>query len=254
MKKILLILFLFVCLINEGKAQTVPMPDGFFQDHLRNLYPSCFTLVGAQWHMDTACNAITSEDTLAIPAGVVFGTTDIEGLQYFDNLKYFSMKGSNVELSAFSHLISMPSSLEYFWFDGVSTPNGLPVLNNGLRTLASTRGDLRFLPSTLPDSLRILAVQDNQISVLPSLPQFLERLLCSNQRGVAPATNVLTALPTLPASLKALHCSGNALSALPPLPPWPSNFHGHSQAGPWSQVPSGQKSLGSQGDYSQWGL
>lgn len=46
-----------------------------------------------------------------------------------------------------------------------------------------------------------------------------------------------------------------SLSALPPLPPWPSNFYGHSQGGPWFQVPSSdQGSSGPQRDYSQWGL
>ena len=63
---------------------------------------------------------------------------------------------------------------------------------------------------TLPQNLEILNCFNNQLTLLPNLPQNLETLYCSN--------NKLTLLPTLPQNLQKLSCSINNLTSLPTLP------------------------------------
>jgi hypothetical protein len=68
---------------------------------------------------------------------------------------------------------------------------------------------LTILP-TLPPTLQTLLCFNNQLAALPPLPATLQFLYCNN--------NQLPALPTLPAGLQVLHCSANQLITLPPLP------------------------------------
>ena len=63
---------------------------------------------------------------------------------------------------------------------------------------------------TLPQNLKILYCSNNQLTSLPTLPQNLKKLYCSN--------NQLTSLPTLPQNLEELYCSNNQLILLPTLP------------------------------------
>ncbi len=60
------------------------------------------------------------------------------------------------------------------------------------------------------DSLTTLACAGNNLTSLPSLPQFLDHLHCID--------NNLTSLPPLPQSLYFLDCSYNSLTSLPALP------------------------------------
>ncbi len=63
---------------------------------------------------------------------------------------------------------------------------------------------------SLPDSLIDLFCQGNQLDSLPMLPYTLRNLACQD--------NNLSTLPTLPNSLEHLACGNNQLVALPPLP------------------------------------
>jgi hypothetical protein len=62
----------------------------------------------------------------------------------------------------------------------------------------------------LPDSLTLLNCRYNDLTTLPELPASLPELWCNH--------NQLTALPELPDSLTNLYCSSNQLTALPKLP------------------------------------
>jgi hypothetical protein len=62
----------------------------------------------------------------------------------------------------------------------------------------------------LPDTLKNLFCEQNQLTSLPPLPKGLIRLYC--------ARNQLTSLPQLPDTLTYLYCEQNQLTSLPPLP------------------------------------
>ena len=66
--------------------------------------------------------------------------------------------------------------------------------------------DLKVLP-TLPNSLEYLYCSNNNITALPNLPNSLKYLYCYN--------NLLILLPILPNSLQNLICSNNLLTLLP---------------------------------------
>jgi Leucine-rich repeat (LRR) protein len=68
---------------------------------------------------------------------------------------------------------------------------------------------LTLLPE-LPDSLTVLSCHTNQLTALPELPASLVGISCSS--------NQLTTLPVLPDSLAWLYCDGNQLTTLPELP------------------------------------
>ncbi len=58
--------------------------------------------------------------------------------------------------------------------------------------------------------LELLRCDNNRLTMLPALPNHLQKLYCYH--------NQLTSLPTLPNNLQILHCSKNKISLLPPLP------------------------------------
>ena len=78
-----------------------------------------------------------------------------------------------------------------------------------LQVLYCYNNQLTMLP-TLPQNLELLYCDTNQLTVLPTLPQKLKILYCSD--------NQLTSLPTLPQNLKELNCSRNELTVLSALP------------------------------------
>ena len=71
---------------------------------------------------------------------------------------------------------------------------------DNLKELVCERNQLTVLPA-LPDNLKELVCERNQLTVLPDLPVGLSRLICND--------NQLTALPALPESLKYIQFSGN---------------------------------------------
>jgi len=77
-----------------------------------------------------------------------------------------------------------------------------------LEKLDCSHNQLTSLP-TLPQYLKILICDNNQLTCLPTLPQNIEYLFCVD--------NQLTCLPTLPKNLQELYCNDNQLSLLPNL-------------------------------------
>ena len=98
-----------------------------------------------------------------------------------------------------------------------------------LEDLRCTGHGLTSLPE-LPDSLKSLYCDDNQIASIESLPSNLETLSCwDNKLTTLPELpdgllylgclgNQITSLPTLPDSLVSLNCDENKLTTLPTLP------------------------------------
>ena len=78
-----------------------------------------------------------------------------------------------------------------------------------LTTFKCRQNQLTILPA-LPNSLTILDCSNNQLTSLPTLP--------SNLISLDSYSNQLTNLPTLPSSLTRLSCSINQLTNLPTLP------------------------------------
>ena len=79
---------------------------------------------------------------------------------------------------------------------------------NLVLNLSSNR--LTELPKILPQNLKYLYCNYNQLTVLPELPQNLINLSCDYNR--------LTVLPELPKNLTSLSCDSNRLTVLPELP------------------------------------
>ena len=105
----------------------------------------------------------------------------------------------------------------------------LPPLPDTVRQLDCNWNELTRLPR-LPEGLHILNCDQNELTELPTLPSTLRELYCSgNQLSSLPRLpqglekldieqNTLTTLPTLPSTLKWLYCSANELTSLPELP------------------------------------
>ena len=92
--------------------------------------------------------------------------------------------------------------------EGIKSLPDLTRFKN-LEVLVCSNNQLTLLP-TLPQNLQILICDNNQLTSLPTLPQNLKELNCYN--------NKLTSLPTLPQNLQELYCSYNKLTSLPTLP------------------------------------
>ena len=196
MKKLFSILLLLVLTSGQLNAQYVTIPDANFVTWLQNTYPNC--MVGNQ--MDTTCVPIVTETFVAVNSQ---GISDLDGIQYFDSLKYL-----NCFLNNLTTLPSLPDSLIYLncYGNGLTT---LPDLPSGLTTMYCYVNNLTNLP-TLPNTLELLKCDQNNLTTLPTLPDSLFNLTCGN--------NNLSAIPTLPAQLGHLECPNNNISSLPVLP------------------------------------
>lgn len=85
----------------------------------------------------------------------------------------------------------------------------LPILNSTLYTLDCSHNQLVTLPTL--QSLLYIYCNDNQLTALPQLPNYLKQLTCGG--------NALTTLPQLPNSLERLNVDNStSLSCLPLLP------------------------------------
>lgn len=103
----------------------------------------------------------------------------------------------------------------------------LPVLPLSLETLNVSRTRLTKLPSSLPPSLKILMINQTDISHLPELPPTLEYLsltdtkiatlppLPEGLRSLRICNTPITRIPNLPASLLELWCEGTAITQRP---------------------------------------
>ena len=136
----------------------------------------------------------------------VFEIRGLEGAT--DRLEYLNLSCMRI--------ISLPVDLSKFWrLDYVDlSRNGLTYLPNlvclpNLKTLVVNNNQLPVLPE-LPEGLKHLSCNNNLLPVLPELPERLTILYCNN--------NQLEMLPDLPSRLECLTCDFNRLVKLPELP------------------------------------
>jgi uncharacterized repeat protein (TIGR01451 family) len=235
MKK-LLPLVILVLFFAQAKAQYVNITDTAFASFLKTKYPAAMS--GTM--LDTTNTNIINDTSLNCNYKHIY---DLNGVQYFDNLKYLYCNSNNLsslpklpnnllELECDNNLLatlpSLPLSLKKLYCSAntltslpalpgtitklwcqINSLSSLPALPGSLQELRCYRNNLTSLP-TLPSSLVNLECAINSLSSLPALPASLTNLYCSS--------NNLSSLPSLPGSLKSLDCSSNNLSALPSLP------------------------------------
>ena len=105
--------------------------------------------------------------------------------------------------------------IRYYGQEGECIKNH--ILPNLLKELDCWNNQLTLIPN-LPNSLKILDFSYNQLISFTNvqLPNSLEQLSCHN--------NQLSSLPDLPNSLKKIYCENNQLISLPKLPNSLKNF------------------------------
>lgn len=190
-------------------SQWVTVPQTKFQDTLKVRYPGCFFIDdNLQLKMDTTCASILNEDSLSFFGGGPTSLIDLEGIQYFKNLKLFTIYGGEVTASP-----KLPEGLNKFSYYNSSYFGFIPPLNNDLRSLLVIDTKVNAFNGPLPDSLRFLYLKNNNFTSLPELPRFLDSLECSSQNVIA-----LNTLPVLPDRLTYLKISEIGLANLPELP------------------------------------
>jgi hypothetical protein len=183
-----------------AKAQFVTIPDTNFVLSL-NYYGlgSCFT--GNQ--LDTTCPGVAATLSLTLPrSGAI---RDFAGIEYFRNLQYLSIGGSNMILNA------LPPSLDTFMCYGLLT---LPPLPPTMKMLVLDHDSLSSI-SSFPPSLTYLRINYAQITSLPNLPAGLEYMDVSQLP--------ITTFPVLPSTLKTLiatfgYYGPGSLNTVPALP------------------------------------
>jgi uncharacterized repeat protein (TIGR01451 family) len=132
-----------------------------------------------------------------------------------DSVQIINLPSSlkNLNCSGVNLWCALPPYLEILFIGGVydstmCNPCQLPILPNSLKVLHCEFNNLGNF-SSLPDSLLELDCADNQMTTLPQLPNPLIRLECYR--------NQMTTLPQLPNSLEVFNCGGNLITNLPPL-------------------------------------
>jgi Leucine-rich repeat (LRR) protein len=118
---------------------------------------------------------------------------------------------------SYNNLTKLPNDLPIGDFDDGELLNKLP---NRLESLVCNNNKLTALPELLPEKLSFLNCSDNELTALPILvnnplkPNAIMNSLfvfrCNNNR--------ITQLPELPNFIKFLNCSNNELTNLPKLP------------------------------------
>ncbi len=203
MKKQLFILMMLIFSTNSI-AQFVAIPDTNFRNWLNaNGFSSCMN--GNL--MDTTCTAVLAADSIDFYMSSI---TNLEGIQYFDNLLRFTCTSSNTTPfnKRITNIPAFPAELKEIliaWHNLTS----IPTLPDNLEILNLISGPLLNVPS-LPGTLKRLWVTNNAIDTLPALPSTLKSLICYS--------NQLTFLPPLPNGLTELRCGNQPLVALPALP------------------------------------
>ncbi|MEO8147617.1 MAG: T9SS type A sorting domain-containing protein [Bacteroidia bacterium] len=176
-------------------AQYVTIPDPNFANWLyANGFASCMN--GNQ--LDTTCNAVITEWHLYL-AGL--NITDLEGVQYFDNLSVLECSDNPL-----SNLPILPVSLTYLFCNNDQLTS-IPYLPSFITNLYCSNNLITLLPS-LPPNLVELACSGNKLSGLPALPSSLQSLACG-------FSDSLSSFPVLPNSLRTLYCDYCPILALP---------------------------------------
>lgn len=219
-----LVLVFLLLLAYNAKAQYVTIPDTAFVTFLQNNYPACMS--GNM--MDTTCLDIVNEGLLDCEAK---GISDLEGLQYFDNL--FLLKAGNNLITNLPDLSQQSSCVNLSLWNNMLTslsanqlPPNLLILdvssNTSLTTIAPLPLTLySFKAGNCPNltvpflhtGLELIDLQNSNLTSIPTLPNTVETLFLSNN----PLTNI--PLGSLPNSVKDLAIGNCNLSQLPVLPP-----------------------------------
>ena len=247
-KTILLLAFLGLS-FHSVQAQYVTIQDSNFKNWLMLQYPSCFN---ASQQMDTTCSAVINETSLTLPNWNTDTLTNIDAIQYFDNLQRIYIDNNNINAinrfpsqlkkiniygNPINTLPAFPPMLDTLMINGISQSNNLSSLSfpNTIIHLELTGTNLAYM-QPLPPNLISLFVTGNNFTylgytnLLNGLPSSLLNLIVDgcgistitqlppNLLRFGCANNQLTTLPSLPSSLLELHCENNNLSQLPALP------------------------------------
>ncbi|MFA7273680.1 MAG: T9SS type A sorting domain-containing protein [Crocinitomicaceae bacterium] len=218
MKKISIVLFsLFLSFI--AKSQFVTISDVGFKNYLTFNYPSCMT--GNQ--MDTTCPAILN--ALVVTISNSYAVTDINGIQYFDNLHTLDINNNFVDSlpylpqnlinlavanNGLTYIPNLPSSLLTLGIPWNSALNSIPALPSGL--LGYERSATPSLPieTTLPPLLQSYGISYCNVINVPPFPSSLTSISLDG--------NVNMVMPIFPSSITWLSIGDLNLSVLPPLP------------------------------------
>ena len=159
-------------LLHNGLDAQVTVPDPAFAAILETIIPDAIT--GNV--LDTLHADVTGLTTMFVGYE---GISDLDGVQYFDSLKYLNCDHNDLV--------------------------GLPTLPPGLIMLQCHNNQLAALPA-LPATLTHLFCHGNAFTALPALPPALVSLDCH----ACP----LTGLPALPPSLTGLDCFNAQLEGI----------------------------------------
>lgn len=152
--------------------------------------------------MDTTCPAVMNAIQIDCSNKNI---SDLTGIQYFDNLLFLNCSSNQL-----TSLSLLPNFLDTLRCSFNYNLNSLPNLPLSLLELSCYQCGLSSLPN-LPTTLIYLNCEENTISSLPSpLPDSLKTLVCDH--------NNLLSLPVLSNSIVVLYCRYNPLSTLPNLP------------------------------------
>lgn len=121
-----------------------------------------------------------------------------------DKLDYLRCEGNKLTV-----LPELPDSLTYLYCPN-NNLTSLPELPKALTYLHCGTNKLTSLPSLSHTSITELQCYENQINILPNLPDGIKEVCCSD--------NKIKELPELPATIEDLDCSDNVLTKLPSLP------------------------------------
>ncbi len=205
MKKIITLLAICFLGIANIKAQYVTIPDANFRAYLQTKYPTAFNGAGK---MDTANSLIVNADSIECGGKNI---SNMSGLEYFKNLVYLNCSNTFI-----SSLPKLPNTLKSFGLRG--TPIYiLPTVPNTLEELYFSGMSSTFtvqVPTSFPDSLKILDIHNSFGASLPTLPPRLKILSCYGN-------DILKCLPKLPSTLEMLAVE-NKITCLPNFPN--SNF------------------------------
>ena len=215
MKKICFFLSLLIFSHKDVTAQDVSLPLGPFRDFLLARYPACFvnTDIDGYLMLNTACTAITTEDSLEFHnLGLSGNPIDLTGLQYFTSVVYLNCTYNQIVTYVY------PPNLKYLNCSSsmADAPFGnFPAFPASLETLICKDNAALGIPFS--SGLKYIDISDNYCYSMAALPNGLLKLICRDQCSGSGIPR-LTSLPALPSTLKYLDCSSNQLTSLPALP------------------------------------
>jgi len=240
MKNIISLLLALIISVNYLNAQYVTIPDSNFVSFLNNNYPNCMN--GNQ--MDTTCINLNSDTLVQISNKNI---SDLEGIQYFDNLIHLYANYNNIEavgdlplglrtlslsVNPIRSVGALPSGLEELHFSYCTIPSiNLPPSLKKLNLI----GDSLVYIDSFPVGLTFLSLdRQSLLDSIPTLPSSIEFLKISNT-GLNPHDLNLSSLN----NLTDLYLNNLGLSYIPNLPTHRYNLDiSNNLISDWSNMPS----------------